>query len=269
MRIEHLTDKGSGPVNEDSYLIIPNLYGVFDGQTGLIKYADINGNTVGLIASQTAKEVFKKNQNEPLIASAEKILIDLKGKMIAAGINMKDKADFWSTCASVVKITDTSLEYLQIGDNPIVLAYKDGSIQLLMTEHDTENLIMWKKIAKEGVKDIRNDKRMQEQLLKNRRETNVTYGILNGEKEAIKFVKTGDVPKEKIKYVLIFTDGMLIPKQDPDEPENLSIIIELFEEGGLEKIKSYIRDLENSDPDCIKYLRFKPHDDLTAIAINF
>jgi hypothetical protein len=189
--------------------------------------------------------------------------------MKVAGINMKDKAGLWSTCASVVRITDTSFDYLQIGDNPILFVYKDGMMQSIMTGHDTENLVLWKKLVEEGVEDIRNDKLMEEQLLKNRREANVVYGVLNGENEAIKFIKSGSVPKDKIKYILIFTDGMLVPKQNPNDAEDFKTIVSLFEKGGLEKVKNYIRKLENSDLNCLKYLRFKPHDDITAIAITF
>lgn len=268
MRIEHLTDKGSGTVNEDSYLITPNLYGVFDGVTGLIRYTDTKGNTGGLIASQTAKEAFERNQNKPLLSSVKEILTEIRKKMDDASIG-SDKADFWSTSASVVRIKDEVIEYLRIGDSPIVFVDKENKLQTFFVEHDLDTSILWQKLADEEVKNIRSDNRMQDQFFKNRRDTNITYGMLNGEKEAIKFVKTGSVPKGKLKYILIFTDGMLIPKKDPDDVEDFKTIVSLFEKGGLDKVKSYIRNLENSDLDCAKYLRFKPHDDLTAIAITF
>jgi hypothetical protein len=121
----------------------------------------------------------------------------------------------------------------------------------------------------EGVKEIRTDKRMQDQQLITRQRSNVTYGFLNGEKEALNFVKTAVYPKENIKEILLFTDGMLIPNERPGQPEDFNKIVELFEQDGLENVKNYVRNLENSDPECVKYLRFKRHDDLTAIAITF
>jgi hypothetical protein len=62
---------------------------------------------------------------------------------------------------------------------------------------------------------------------------------------------------------------MLIPNERPGQPEDFNKIVELFEQGGLKNVKSYVRNLENSDPNCNKYLRFKQHDDLTATAITF
>jgi len=109
---------------------------------------------------------------------------------------------------------------------------------------------------------------MQDQLFKNRRETNIDYGMLNGEKEAINFVENGSTPRKNLKYILIFSDGMLIPKKDPYKPEDFRTTVKLFYEGGLKKIKDYIRQLEDSDPGCSQYVRFKQHDDLTAIAIT-
>ena len=39
--------KGSGIINEDDFLIENNIFGVFDGATGLVKYFDENGNSGG------------------------------------------------------------------------------------------------------------------------------------------------------------------------------------------------------------------------------
>lgn len=266
MRIEHLTDKGK-EINEDSYLIGKNLFGVFDGATGLIKYMDNRGNTGGLIASQTAKEVFANNSDKPFLSLTKQTLSEIKRKMTATNMDLTDKAGFWSTSASVVRINDHSIEYMRIGDSPILIIYKNGDLKTFYVDHDLETAVLWKKLVDEGVKEIRKDPRMQAQLLKNRRETNINYGMLNGEEDALRFVQTGSIPLDEIKNILILSDGALIPKQSPEDPEDFAKIVTLFEEGGLGGIKTYVRELENSDPDCVKYLRFKPHDDLTAIAI--
>lgn len=268
MRVQHLTNKGSGKINEDTYLISSNLYGVFDGATGLIKYSDKKGNTGGLLAAQIAKKTFEKNIEKPLLISAKKIIAEIRKKMQKAKINLNDKGQLWATAASTVRIKNNSIEYLRIGDCPILLIDKNNKIKSFFFEHDAENKMLRKKLILEGVKNVNKDHRVIDQDLKNRRNTNIVYGTLNGEKEALKFVETGAFPRNNLKYILIFSDGMIIPKSDPEAPEDFRKIVDLFIEGGLENVKEYVRKTEDSDPDCTKYPRFKQHDDLTAIAIT-
>ena len=40
MKVNYIFDKGSSNVNEDSYLMKNNIFGVFDGATSLDKYID-------------------------------------------------------------------------------------------------------------------------------------------------------------------------------------------------------------------------------------
>src|SRR3989338_2247001 len=46
-------------------------------------------------------------------------------------------------------------------------------------------------------------------------------------------------------------------------------VCETVHEGGLEKIKDYVRGLEKDDPECWKYPRYKQYDDIAAISISF
>lgn len=267
MKIEHLTEKGSGIVNEDSFLIAPNLYGVFDGATGLIKYADVNGNTGGLIASKTAKTIFERNRGKPLINSIKETSAELMREMKDASINLEDKAGFFATSVSVIRIKGGSIEYLQVADSPIVFIHKNGKLQVFEDDHDLEAMQMRKSLSDQGVKDP-HDERLEKLLYKSRRNANVTYGFLNGDDKVLNFTKQGFVLKENIKYILIFTDGMLVPQEDPNKPKNYEKIVQLFQKGGLVSVKNHVRQLENGDPDCVKYPRFKQHDDLTAVAIT-
>jgi len=62
---------------------------------------------------------------------------------------------------------------------------------------------------------------------------------------------------------------LFVPKESSLQPDNFRLLVDLFLEGGLENVKNSIRTLENSDPDCKKYVRFKKSDDITAIALSF
>ena len=269
MQIKNLCDKGYGFINEDSILITANLFGVFDGATGLIKYTDSEGKTGGFLAAQIAKDIFEKNIDKPLIISIEEISKELRNKMQKAHINLQDTSAAWTTSASAVRISDEYIEYIQLGDSPIIIIYKDETIKSFATDHDVETMILWKKLVDDGIKEIRHHNAMEKQLLKIRSESNITHGVLNGSPDAMKFVLQGKIPKKDIKTILIFSDGINNPQENPLDPKDFKKIVRLFKSGGLDKIKNYVRQVENSDPQCLKYPRFKQHDDLTAIAINF
>lgn len=267
MDVSYLTYKGSGLINEDILLLSPPLFGVFDGATGLIKYRDSFGKTGGFLAAQIAKEVFQMNGDKPLLHAIQKISQRLTEEMIAAGINLRDKGATWTTSASVVHMYENYIEYVQIGDSPIIFIKKDGSLQVHTQSHDGETLYLWKLLVSEGVRNIRSDTRMKKQLLRIRRNSNTTHGVLNGDMKVVKFVVQGRIPLSDIDTILIFSDGMLIPKENPKEADNFLEIVKLFNLNGLEGVKNLVRKIENSDPSCLKYPRFKKHDDLSAIAI--
>ena len=69
--------------------------------------------------------------------------------------------------------------------------------------------------------------------------------------------------------MLVFTDGLIIPKEDPHAVDDFSTTVKLFQEGGLQKVRDYIRQVENTDPNCWKYPRYKKSDDIAALAISF
>jgi len=104
---------------------------------------------------------------------------------------------------------------------------------------------------------------MQAQLSRTRLRSNVIYGFLNGENEALNFVKTANYPKENIREILLFTDGMLIPNEDRVSRKILTKLLNYLSRVDSKMLKAMSGIWENSDPNCNKYLRFKQHDDLT------
>lgn len=77
-------------------------------------------------------------------------------------------------------------------------------------DHDRETLLMWKKLAgSAGEKKIFD--LLKDQIRKIRAEMNVTYGVLNGEADYARFINTGKAPKDHVKHILLFTDGLFLP----------------------------------------------------------
>jgi hypothetical protein len=267
MRITSITDAGSGEMNEDNFLIKDDLFAVFDGLTGLQKYKSREGKTGGFIAAEIAKKVFERN-DKPLAELAKEANAGIRKAMVEKGINVSDKLGLWGTAMAAVKIGNDSLDWLQIGDTNILLI-RDGSFRLLADDydHDIESLMKWKDLAGKKKKNIR--ELIRDQLDATRKQSNVSYGVMNGEEEMAGFVRIGRESLEGIRHILIFSDGMIIPKKNPQDKDDLDTLVKLFLRGGMVEVKDYVRKLENDDPNCWEYPRLKQHDDLTAIAVSF
>jgi len=266
MKIDHIFDIGSS--NEDSYLIKDDIFAVFDGFNSLDGFKDKNGMTGGLIAATIAKNVFSSNQG-PFKGLAMEANRKIREKVLDAKINTKNKNSLWGTFFAAVRVKNDSFEWAQLADCLILIIFKDNSYKLLVEDfdHDGEVLTIWKQLADQKKENIR--QLMAEPMSELRAKTNEAYGVLNGEEGAEHFLKTGREKLKNISHILLFTDGLMIPKEDPMEKDDWKLFVDLFLHGGLENIKNFVRNLQKDDPKCWKYPRYKQHDDISAISLTF
>lgn|SRR3989338_2146070 len=266
MKTDFVVDEGSS--KEDAHIIGENIFGVFDGFDGLNKYVGKDGKTGGLIAATIAKETFSKN-GKSLKDSAMEANQKIKEKMSECNIDTREKRNVWGTAFAVVRIQDGFFEWMQIGDSLILAIYKDDSFKMLVEgyDHDKELLKIWKKLAIERKENIR--ELIEAHHTEARNKMNIAYGVLNGGENAGNFIKSGVERLENVKHILLFTDGIFLPKKDPAVEDDWNAFVKLFLQGGLKDVKDYVRNLEKEDPKCWKYPRFKQYDDITAISISF
>ncbi|MFH1564366.1 MAG: hypothetical protein ABIC82_00770 [bacterium] len=267
MKVNFIHEKGIGKNNEDGFLIKNNIWGVFDGATSLNKFTDQTGKTGGLIASTIAKKVFEKN-NKSLKNLAIETNTKIKKEMEKFNIDITDKLNLWGTNLAVVKINKDKIKWIQISDATIIFIYKDNSFKVITEEeqHDKDLLMKWKKLPDK--KDGNLIKILHKQAQSVRRKMNIDYGCLNGEKEAVNFLFEGYEDLKNVKHIIIFTDGFMIPKEDPAESEPWEWFVEMYLKSGIKKIKKEIRKMEKADPKLHTYPRIKKHDDITAISIE-
>lgn len=267
MTYEHIHDQGSGKMNEDAWFANGNTFGVFDGASGLDKYTDSGGKTGGYFASHIAADIFENetgNLHERFRKANEMILNAMK----KVDASTTDKANLWCTGVAVVEIMERTINWIQTSDCLIILVNKDGSYKQLIRnyDHDYETLMMGYELAQKKTENIRD--KLLDQLKKVRRESNILYGVMNGEKEALDFVNQGSENLTEVQHILIFTDGLFIPKENPSKPDDFDTLVGLYLKKGIAGVKDYVRKLENSDPNLWRCPRFKKHDDIASIAIT-
>lgn len=121
--------------------------------------------------------------------------------------------DYYGAVASCCKIQKQSLEYAYICDCGIIIYNKDGEIKF-QTENDKEvysdpyinNIrIPWNK--KEARVIVRRDFRNNISNIKNKR--CISYGPLQGEDSAEKFIRCGKVNLDKEDIILVYSDGFI------------------------------------------------------------
>jgi serine/threonine protein phosphatase PrpC len=266
--VQQVYDQGSGKLNEDELLIQDNLFAVFDGASSRVSFTNAEGKTGAKLAAEIAKKSFSRN-DKPLSALALDANKNILSAMQKEGIDVTHKEALWSTTAAAVRVKRDEAEFFLVCDCCILVIRNDGSYFLPapISDQDVEVLQEWKQFAQKGEKDILG--KLSQQLDALRRSANTTWGLLNGEPAAEKFFRSGSFPLAGVRSILLFTDGLFLPKKDPTDLDDWAMFVKLYQEKGLQGVLGHVRSIENGDKYCWEYIRYKQHDDVAGIGIDF
>lgn len=266
-KVRTLLEKGSGEFNEDVLLEEGDLLGVFDGATSLDKRRFQGGLPGGLLAARTAAQSFQEYRS-PLDQLAKEANQNIQNAQLNTSIGLDERHKLWSTSLAVVHLDGNRLEYCQTGDALILFIFQDGRYKVLTPDIDIdqETLHLWKQTPVAPGALIQEV--LAEQIHKVRLEMNIRYGVLNGEPKALEFIRHGYEDLTDISDILLFTDGLQLPRENPLEEQDWQSFVELYRQGGLQVVRDHVRHLQQQDPACRKYPRFKIHDDIAAVAIS-
>lgn len=269
MRVTSISHKGIGDLNEDYVLVDDEsqLFGVFDGVSSLNGYLSSDNKTGGFIAAKTAAQAFSSLKGG-LKNIALEANLRIQQAQTKAGFDTRNNAYRFGCTAAVVRLKDNLAELLQVGDSVILFIQKDGNVKAPLGYHNHDQNIMrkWRKLADMGVKNIRRE--LEADMISLRNSANVSYGVLNGDPRLADLVQTVTEPINDVAKILLLTDGMYLPKEDPDVNENWLNLVRIYREGGLDLVYKSVRKIETSDPELIKYPRYKLHDDASGVAIE-
>jgi serine/threonine protein phosphatase PrpC len=267
MKVESIYDQGVGIMNEDQIVSAEPVFAVLDGATSLNKFVDTQGKTGGYLASSLVAEYFRTHTGT-LVERAQAANIALRQEMQKQNIDMSQKENLWITSLSAVQINQDTIDWIQVGDCFILFIFFDGTYKLASEyfDHDEQVLKKFKLLGNMDQKEKWNE--LYPDMLALRRSQNIVYGVVNGEVEAENFFRRGSFLRDTVAHVLLFTDGFLIPKEDVGGEENFDLCVKTYLTQGLLGLKTLIREMEESDPACLKYTRYKKHDDIAALSIT-
>jgi serine/threonine protein phosphatase PrpC len=265
--VQTLDDPASATGTEDALLAAPPLFGVFDGATSLVR-SEVRGISGGAMASRLARDVLSSRVARSLTDLVREANRRLAGAMDAAGVDGSKPENRWGTTAAVARVHEDAIEWVVVGDSVIVAVFDDGGLRPLAPLHDHDRDTK-RRIATVRAPVAELLERLRDDLLAVRALANVEYGVINGDPAAERFIVAGRLALAGLRHLLLFTDGLLSPRSDPDAEDDLTPLVARFEEGGLEGARDLVRDLERSDRGCVAFPRIKPHDDIAAIALTF
>lgn len=263
MKVEQILEQGSGAQNEDYLISGHDVFGVFDGATSLDGAFFGDGRSGGALASSIAGQTFL-DCRKSLAGLGAQANDSIRTQMELCGVDFSRRCGLWSTSAAVVRLKDGAIEWFQTGDSQIVFIGPDGdyTVAARREDHDFATLSL---IREKG----RHHPEVRKLVETVRQDMNRSYGVLNGEREAVGFFRMGVEEVCNIKTVLLFTDGLDVPCPVPQKYKDFSCLVGMSRELGLEGLRDHVRGQEASDPDMKAFPRFKKHDDIAAIAIHF
>lgn len=267
---ETLLEKGSGRFNEDELAFNDTTCVVCDGATSLQRAAEqcLPGTSGGQQAARIGAAAFTAANGIDLHESARRANELIRAQMLKAGMELNRREQLWSTSLVAVRIHNHRVDWCQIGDCMILLIFNDGSSRVLtpLPAQDEQVLKNWQAIGADKQGSIHQI--LAAEIAAVRRQTNRTFGSLNGEDEALDFLVQGSFEDERISDILLFTDGLFPPNPDPAMSFDQDKLVSLYRSAGLGKVRDYIRGVQRDDPRCLRYPRFKMFDDIGAIALR-
>ncbi|UKS30882.1 protein phosphatase 2C domain-containing protein [Paenibacillus sp. HWE-109] len=279
MQMEWISIQGTAAWNEDAIVINESqgLYAVIDGATSLVPFRGPNLETGGRLAAQLMKH-FLESQAVSNDASLEQLLkqanVILRQEMAASGINLAAKEQLWTAGIALIRVTETHIEYVQTGDCMIYAKYADGSIRSVTRDHvahiDHESKLLWEQGIAAGIQT--KDEllaRVKPRIAANKEKMNTQmgYSVMNGDPAAELYFESGKLNRIMLESLFLVTDGLFLPEglAESGSSQIEEEMVERIAAGGLQSYADWLIEVEKSDPECIRFPRFKMSDDKSGI----
>lgn len=273
IRFDSISEAG-GDYNLDLANHMGQIFWIMDGATALVapytQNAVIDIQQMLQLIDEIIRSEISKGETD-LLAILQKAAIYVKQEIVDT--RRRKQWEIPSTCIGIVQLAQDSIKYFVLGD--VVLAIKlndktmvicDEAVKRLDNKAITQKLFLQRlglstSDARQAILPVLR----QHRSLMN---TSNGYWIFNGNPEALKHAMTGEVPIEKDSSFILATDGFsrLIDTfyVFPDWTD----IFDELRRKSLAELVHLLREIESKDSECLKYPRFSPHDDATALYIE-
>lgn len=178
------------------------------------------------------------------------------------------------SCVTVLRYLGETLEILNAGDHSILVEYKDGTVwkfgqnAVRLLDHSMEQEL--KALIHDGI--VSHEKRSEKllpRILENRALRNMYpgYDVLTPSDDIREHLERALLLKKDVQRICALTDGLARSFEAFDLCD-WSTFFGYVDTKGLENVIYDIREIEDLDPECVRYPRFKKSDDATGIIVE-
>lgn len=213
---------------EDAFIVNEKagVFGVLDGVTPLCDFRDADGHNGAYIASRHVKAHFEELELAGSLAEEiGRTNARLKHRMVESGLDLAVKHEYWATCIAAVRIQGEMLTYGQLGDSIVIAEYRDGHVEVLTPNtlvqlNDRARAVRERdrrrgaELPDESYYDVPVHKYTYNRYLAN---TPEGYSVLNGMDEVPDYIRTGQIRIDRLKQVLMISDGLFFPGKSLEE----------------------------------------------------
>lgn len=282
MKLVGAVTEGSGTVNEDAcgFTGAPaNIEAawVFDGVTGINsrQYLPGDNDAAWLVAAAGNYLSVHAARN----VSLEELLQGLVDRLVVAwnevssGLTLPADYDPPAACMVFVKRYGDAWRGVRLGDS-CLLAEQAGGMHRIFAMSPNNEFDHWlaneaKRRRDAGVLDAKALlAEFRPQLLAARQKRNRPdgYSILEADRRALDLAEYIDLGSPE--SLLLCTDGFYRAVDHYQLYDNAGLLQACLAEDGCRFVLRQVREAEAADPLCLRYLRFKPADDATAVALR-
>ena len=273
----HIIDKvcePSGRVNEDIAGSTNTAAWVMDGATGLGDEQLLPGASDAAWLVQRVDAFLRAHADDASLGMAELFAGAIEDVQMAyEHSKLRDaqaRYELPSAGIAFVRCASSCIEYARLGDCTGVFVLGSAMVSMggsRLHSLDEQVLDKMRTLQREGVQDYtRLRQAIRDDLRANRNLANVVggYWVLGIEPEAAYHLETGAIPLERAATALLMSDGFYRAVDTFHVIAEDRMVAWAMDEG-LAPILAAVRRLEAGDVECIRYPRFKPQDDATAL----
>lgn len=281
MKLAGIVSQGSGACNEDAAGHISRngeviAAWVFDGVTGINdrNYLPAPTDAAWLVDRAGAHLQELAGQDMALPALLERLVARLEEdwKEAAATLDLPDGYDIPAACLVLVKKFDDGWHALRLGDS--MLLVEEDRVRLIPPPDSDLNALETflrdeaRRRRAHGLSDFKALLReFHPRLMASRRARNTAsnHSILVADRSTLncpEYIRLGQPAS-----VLLCTDGFYRAVDIYSLLDDAGLMSACREAGGVAHVLQRLRTTEASDPDCERYLRFKPADDASAVML--
>jgi hypothetical protein len=273
--------QGSGAVNEDGWGYLGSADDVsatwiFDGVTGINGKNFLDGET------DAAWLVAKADGHLRTLAGLDLPLRELLSKLVQAlmldfnrvvkDLDIPEDYDPPAACLILLKRYGATWQALRLGDSCLLARGNGAHMSVAASPNNAFDHWLSTEALKRrdgGMLDIKELlAEFRPQLTEGRKLRNTPggYGILEASPSALEFAEYFEL--EAPREILLCTDGYYRAVDYYSLYSEEGLLDASLASGGANIILNRIRAVEAADPTCLKYLRFKPADDATAVVLR-